>query len=128
MKTGNVPTTNGGTLTLDQAARAAVAGMGHVFADPAIEGQQAFVTALTTLLTDVHETLTSGGWLTPHEVRDQARTLVKTLKRHLYDADLWGSTETTTAVIQRLVERAVASAIRLVITDFTANAVIAHER
>ncbi len=42
MKTGNVPTTNGGTLTLDQAARAAVAGMGHVFADPAIEGQQAF--------------------------------------------------------------------------------------
>lgn len=128
MMTGTVPTTNGGTLTMDQDARAAVAGMGQgVFADPVIAGQQACVEQLTNLLIDVHATLKAGGRLTPHNVRERARDLVKALKPYLYDADLWGSTETSTDAIRRRVEKAVASALRLVILDFDAKAVSLHE-
>ncbi len=127
MMTGTVPTINGGTLRIDQAAHAAVAGMGNVFADPIIVGQRACSEQLTTLLVDVYETLEAGGRMTPHDVRIRARELAKALKPHLYDADLWGSTETSTEAIRRRVEKAVAAAIRLVVLEFEAKAVIPHE-
>ncbi len=128
MMTGTVPTTNGGTLIMDQAARAAVAGLDQgVFADPVKAGQQACVEQLTHLLIDVHATLQAGGHLTPHDVREHARGLVKALKPYLYDADLWGSIETSTDAIRRRVEKAVASALRLVILDFDAKAVSRYE-
>jgi hypothetical protein len=114
--------------SIDAMAQSAVVAMGNVFAEPESLDQQKSVAQLTALLWDVQDTLDNGGWFTPQAIRQQAQQFVKTLQPYLYDADFWGNTEISTAQIHRRAERAVADAIRFIVTQFTVKAVMADER